>query len=153
MKIETRIFGEIEIDDSKIIRFPGGIIGFPEMTDLALIHDEEKGKDAPIRWLQSLQETQFAMPVMDPLIVSRDYNPEVEDELLNPIQIENPEEVLVLVTVSVPRDITKMSVNLQAPIIINAENKKAAQVIVDTEIYPVKYYIYDTLQQMKKEGE
>ena len=153
MKIETRIFGEIEIDDSKIIRVPGGIIGFPEMTDFALIHDEEKGKDAPIRWLQSLQETQFAMPVMDPLIVSRDYNPEVEDELLNPIQIENPEEVLVLVTVSVPRDITKMSVNLQAPIIINAENKKAAQVIVDTEIYPVKYYIYDTLQQMKKEGE
>lgn len=153
MKIETRIFGEIEIDDSKIIRFPGGIIGFPEMTDFALIHDEEKGKDAPIRWLQSLQETQFAMPVMDPLIVSRDYNPEVEDELLNPIQIENPEEVLVLVTVSVPRDISKMSVNLQAPIIINAENKKAAQVIVDTEIYPVKYYIYDTLQQMKKEGE
>ena len=153
MKIETRIFGEIEIDDSKIIRFPGGIIGFPEMTDFALIHDEEKGKDAPIRWLQSLQETQFAMPVMDPLIVSRDYTPEVEDELLNPIQIENPEEVLVLVTVSVPRDITKMSVNLQAPIIINAENKKAAQVIVDTEIYPVKYYIYDTLQQMKKEGE
>ena len=153
MKIETRIFGEIEIDDSKIIRFPGGIIGFPEMTDFALIHDEEKGKDAPIRWLQSLQETQFAMPVMDPLIVSRDYNPEVEDKLLNPIQIENPEEVLVLVTVSVPRDITKMSVNLQAPIIINAENKKAAQVIVDTEIYPVKYYIYDTLQQMKKEGE
>ncbi len=153
MKIETRIFGEIEIDDSKIIRFPGGIIGFPEMTDFALIHDEDKGKDAPIRWLQSLQETQFAMPVMDPLIVSRDYNPEVEDELLNPIQIENPEEVLVLVTVSVPRDITKMSVNLQAPIIINAENKKAAQVIVDTEIYPVKYYIYDTLQQMKKEGE
>ena len=123
MKIETRIFGEIEIDDSKIIRFPGGIIGFPEMTDFALIPDEEKGKDAPIRWLQSLQETQFAMPVMDPLIVSRDYNPEVEDELLNPIQIENPEEVLVLVTVSVPRDITKMSVNLQAPIIINAENR------------------------------
>ena len=148
MKIETRIFGEIEIDDSKIIRFPGGIIGFPEMTDFALIHDEEKGKDAPIRWLQSLQETQFAMPVMDPLIVSRDYNPEVEDELLNPIQIENPEEVLVLVTVSVPRDITKMSVNLQAPIIINAENKKAAQVIVDTEIYPVKYYIYDTYPQI-----
>ena len=35
MKIETRIFGEIEIDDSKIIRFPGGIIGFPEMTDFA----------------------------------------------------------------------------------------------------------------------
>lgn len=153
MKIETRIFGEIEIDDSKIIRFPGGIIGFPEMTDFALIHDEEKGKDAPIRWLQSLQETQFAMPVMDPLMVAVDYNPQVDDELLKPIEMVDFEEVLVLVTVSVPKDLTKMSVNLQAPIVINVENKKAAQVIVDTDIYPVKYYIYDVLQQMKKEGE
>ncbi|MBQ9989635.1 MAG: flagellar assembly protein FliW [Lachnospiraceae bacterium] len=153
MKIETRVFGVIEIDDSKIIHFPGGIIGFPEMTDFALVHDEEKGKDVPIRWLQSLQEAQFAMPVMDPLLVAKDYNPEVEDELLNPLAITDSQEVLVLVTVSVPKDLTAMSVNLQAPLIINAQNRKAAQVIVNTDIYPVKYYIYDILQKMKKEGE
>ncbi len=153
MKIETRVFGTIEIDDSKIIHFPAGIIGFPEMTDFALVHDEEKGKDVPIRWLQSLQEAQFAMPVMDPLLVSDDYNPEVEDELLNPIGPLNQDETLVLVTVSVPKDLSRMSVNLQAPIIINAENKKAAQVIVNTEVYPIKFYIYDILQRMKKEGE
>ena len=41
----------------------------------------------------------------------------------------------------------------QAPIIINAETKKATQIIVNTEKYPVKYYIYDLLQEMKKEGE
>ena len=86
MKIETRVFGTIEIDDSKIIHFPGGIIGFPEMKDFALVHDEEKGKDVPVRWLQSIQEPQFAMPVMDPLLVSGDYNPEVEDELLKSIE-------------------------------------------------------------------
>lgn len=153
MKIETRVFGAIEIDDSKIIHFPGGIIGFPEMTDFALVHDEEKGKDVPIRWLQSLQEAQFAMPVMDPLLVKADYNPEVEDELLNPLAITDSGEVLVLVTVSVPKDLTAMSVNLQAPLIINAQNRKAAQVIVNTDIYPVKYYIYNILQNMKKEGE
>ena len=37
MKITTRVFGEIEIDESKIIHFPSGIIGFPEMTDLKLL--------------------------------------------------------------------------------------------------------------------
>ena len=46
-----------------------------------------------------------------------------------------------------------MSVNLQAPIIINTENRKAAQVIVNTDIYPIKFYIYDILQRIKKEGE
>ncbi len=153
MKIETRIFGTVDIDDEKIIHFPGGIVGFPEMTDFALIHDEEKGKDVPIRWLQSLQEKQFAMPVMDPLVVSATYNPEVEEDLLTPLGALAPEETLVLVTVSVPKDLTAMSVNLQAPIIINAGTKKAAQIIVNPELYPIKFHIYEILQKMKKEGE
>ena len=153
MKITTRVFGEIEIDDSKIIRFPFGIIGFPEMTDFALVFDEEKGKDTPIRWLQSLQEAGFAMPVMDPLLVARDYNPEVEDNHLIPLGEMTAEDTLVLVTVTVPKDLTQMSVNLQAPIIINADSKKATQIIVNSEKYPIKYYIYDILQEMKKEGE
>lgn len=153
MKITTRVFGEIEIDDSKIIHFPSGIIGFPEMTDFALVFDEEKGKDTPIRWLQSLQESGFAMPVMDPLLVAEDYNPEVEEDYFLPLGEMNTEDTLVLVTVTVPKDLTKMSVNLQAPIIINADSKKATQIIVNPEQYPIKYYIYDILQEMKKEGE
>lgn len=153
MKLTTRVFGTIEIDDSKIIHFPSGIIGFPEMTEFALIFDEEKGKDTPIRWLQSLQEASFALPVMDPLLVAKEYNPEVEDELLKPLGEMGEDDTLVLVTVTVPKELSKMSVNLQAPIIINADNKKAMQIIVNADKFPVKYYIYDVLQEMKKEGE
>ena len=153
MKIVTRVFGEIEIDDSKIIHFPSGIIGFPDLKDFALLFDEAKGKDTPIRWLQSLQEASFALPVMDPLLVSLDYNPEVEDNYLRPLGEVNPEDILVLVTVTVPKDLTAMSVNLQAPIVINAETKKGMQVIVNAEKFPVKFYIYDILQKLKKEGE
>ena len=43
MKINTKIFGEIEIADEKIVTFENGIIGFPEMKRFALLHDEEKG--------------------------------------------------------------------------------------------------------------
>ena len=52
MKIETKIFGEIEIADDKIITFENGIIGFPDLKKFALLHDEEKGTDAGIRFLQ-----------------------------------------------------------------------------------------------------
>ncbi len=151
MKINTKVFGEIEIADEKIIHFPSGIIGFPEMTDFALVHDEEKGVRA-IHWLQSVQEPAFAMPVMDPLLVRPDYNPEIDDELLKSIGELIPEEMLVLVTVTVPGDLTKMSVNLRGPIIINAAEKKACQVIIDGEDYAVKYPIYDILNA-KKAGE
>ena len=151
MKINTKVFGEIDIADEKIIHFPSGIIGFPEMTEFALVHDEEKGIGA-IHWLQSVQEPAFAMPVMDPLLVRPDYNPEVDDELLRSIGELIPDEMLVLVTVTVPSDLTKMSVNLRGPIIINAAEKKACQVIIEGEDYAVKYPIYDILNA-KKAGE
>lgn len=151
MKINTRVFGEVDIEDEKIIRFPKGIIGFPELTEFALIHDAEKEGDTAVRWLQSLQEPAFAMPVMDPLAVKPDYNPEVEDELLKPIGEIDPEEVLVLVTLTVPSDIKKMTVNLQAPIVVNAAEKKACQIVVDTDRYPVRFPIYEILQNRKKE--
>lgn len=148
MNINTKVFGEIIVDDEKIIHFPSGIIGFPELTDFALVHDEEKGIGA-IHWLQSVQEPGFAMPVMDPLIVCPDYNPEVDDELIKPVGEIDPEELLVLVTVTVPGDLTRMSVNLKGPIIINAAEKKACQVIIEGERYIVKFPIYDILNARK----
>ncbi len=148
MRIETKVFGEIEIAEDKIINFPSGIIGFPALTDFTLIHDEDKGMGA-IHWLQSVQEPGFAMPVMDPLIVESNYNPSVEDELLKPLGELKAEEMLVMVTVTVPKDLTRMTVNLRGPIIINAANRKACQVIVDGEEYPVKFPIYDILNARK----
>lgn len=152
MRIKTRIFGEVEIEDSKIITFEKGIVGFPDMKRFALVHDEEKGVQAGIRYLQSMEETEFAMPVMDPLQVVPDYNPEIEDELLKPLGSLQPENLLVFVTVSVPKDITKISVNLQAPIIINADERKAAQIIVEGSDYKVKFPIYEILQSRKQEA-
>ena len=149
MKVNTKVFGEVDIADDKIIEFTGGIIGFPDLTKFALIHDEEKGVGVGIRWLQSMQEPAFAMPVMDPLVVKEDYNPEVEDELLNDLGELNEDNLLVLVTVTVPSDLTKMTVNLKGPIVINSQTRKACQVIVEGNDYIVKFPIYDILQARK----
>ena len=152
MRVETRIFGVVDIAEDKIIRFPGGIVGFPDLTDFALVHDEENGPAGGIRWMRSLQETNFAMPVIDPLAVVADYNPTVEDELLKGIGELKTENTLVLVTITVPKDIKQMSVNLQAPFVINADTRMAAQVIVDSDKYPVRFPIYDILEKMKEEA-
>ena len=89
------------------------------------------------------------MPVMDPLLVKEDYNPQVDDELLESAGKICADNMLVLVTVTVPSDITKMTVNLRGPIVINADEKKACQIIAEEEEYPVKYPIYDILQTRK----
>lgn len=150
MKIVTKLFGEIEVDDSKKITFVQGIIGFPDLRDFLLIHESDTS--GAIRWMQSIQEPAFAMPVIDPLYIKEDYNPCIEDELLKPLGIEKEDDVLVLVTITVPSDLTKMSVNLKAPIVVNGVNRKANQIITDDEQYPVKYPIYDILQAAKEKA-
>lgn len=152
MYAKTKNFGEVTIDDDKIIVFEKGIIGFPELTHFALIYNEEKGSGSSIKWLQSMDNPDFAMPVMDPLIVNNHYNPEVEDELIKPLGELNPEVLLVLVTVTVPKQIKEITVNLKAPIVINAASRKAAQVIVEGDGFPVKYPIYEVLQMKKAEA-
>jgi len=151
MFIKTRIFGDVEISDDKIITFDDGIIGFPDLKHFAIMHDEEKGSDAGIKYFQSVEEPGFAMPVMDPLMVCENYNPQVNDELLTPLGELKDDNIIVLVTVTVPTDLTKMTVNLQGPIIINADEKKGAQIIVEGNDYPVRFPIYDILKS-RKEG-
>lgn len=150
MTIQTKLFGEISVDESKLINLPQGIIGFPELKDFLLIHDGEGNGN--IKWLQSIQEPAFAMPVVDPLSVIPEYNPDIEDELLKPLDGITEENMLVIVTITVPRIIENMTVNLKAPIIINSESRKAAQLIIDDDKYQVKFPIYDILMAAKEKA-
>ena len=149
MKIQTRVFGEVTIEDDKIITFVNGLVGFPEMKQFALIFDPEKSDSKGIQWLQSVEEPQFAMPVINPLSILPDYNPQVEDEWIKPLGEFTEESLFVLVTVTVPREIEKMTVNLKGPIVINADTRKACQVIAEGEGYTVKYPIYEVLKARK----
>lgn len=149
MEVTTRVFGKINIEDDKIITFVNGLVGFPELKDFALIYDPEKSDSRGLQWLQSMQEPNFVMPVIDPLTLIPDYNPQVEDEWLKPLGEFVPEHLLVLVTVTVPSDITKMTVNLKGPIVINTDTRKACQVIAEGEDCVVKYPVYELLKSGK----
>lgn len=152
MKANTRIFGEIEIEDEKIITLEKGMIGFPDLNHFALIFDEEKEqKDTTIMWLQSMDEPDIAFPVMMPHVVKEDYDPNVSEAAIAPLGDLTPENTYLLVTVTVPRNIKEFSVNLKAPIIINMDNRKGVQLIVEDD-YPVKYKVYDLLKGKKEKA-
>lgn len=151
MKAATRLFGEIEIDESKIITFEDGIIGFPDMKKFTLIFDEEKEGRPSISWLQSMDEPEIAFPVMDPLFVCETYNPSAEDELLKNLGTIKEDNLYVLVTVTVPQNIKELAVNLKAPIVINTDTRKASQIIVEDDL-PVRYRIYEILEEAKKKA-
>ena len=152
MQINSRLFGEIDVEDDKVIDFKNGIIGFEEHHKYALIFDAEKESSKSIMWLQSMEEPELAFPVADPTHICSGYNPVVEDELLESIGgIDKPEDVFVLVVLTVPSDLTKMTANLKAPLVINTDTRKGCQIIVNNEEYQVRYNVYDYVQSLKKE--
>lgn len=152
MQVDTRWFGTVDIDDNKIVTFDLGIIGFEDCKKFTLIYDVEKGDEAAIMWLQSLDEAALALPVMKPEYIMKGYDPVVEDEILNTLG-ENIQSanLAVFCTLTVPEDLTKMTINLKAPIIINADTMKGVQLIADNEDYAVRYPIYDILNERKGE--
>lgn len=153
VEVNTNAFGKIAIADDKIIRFEHGILGFPDLKEFTLIFNIDKGVESNIKWLQSLDEPNFAMPVMDPSLIIDEYTPMFDKDLLKPLGGNlDPENLMMLVTVTVPKEITQTTVNLRAPIIVNVEERKAVQLISDDDTYSIKYAIYDKIKA-KKAGE
>ena len=148
MKINSRIFGKIEIDDDKIITIPNGVLGFEKYTRYAIAFDSEKESKNGIMWLQCVDEPELAFPVMDPMFIVKDYKPVVEDEWLAPIgKFESDEDLYILSVLTVPSDLTKMTINLKAPIIINTSTRLGCQIIVNNEDYPIRYNVYECLDK------
>ena len=152
LKVDTRWFGTIDIDDEKIITFDLGVIGFEDCKKFTLIYDVDKGDEASIMWLQSLDEPELALPMLKPELIKEDYDPIVEDEMLKALGSDIKEaDLIVFCVLTVPADITKMTINFKAPIIVNADTLKGVQLIADNNDYEVRYPIYSILEERKGE--
>ena len=91
----------------------------------------------------------MALPLINPYEILEEYNPVVEDELLKPLGEFKEEDLMLLVTIRVPEDVTQMTINLKGPVIINAETRKGCQIIVEDDL-PVRFPVYDILEKRKE---
>ena len=149
MLIKTRCFGEIDLSEDKILTFDNGLLGFEDYKRYTILFNNEDGKEQTISWLQSVDEETLAIPVINPLLIKEDYDPVVDDELLQPLGELNDDNLLVLLTMTIPADLEKMTANLKAPIIISSDTKKGCQIIVENKDYEVRYKVYDILKKKK----
>lgn len=150
MLVKTKYFGEINLSEDKIITMERGMFGFEEYRKYTILYDSEKEGRPNVSWFQSVEEPSLAFSVINPMAVMEDYNPIVEDELLKGLGEITEENIVVLLPLTVPQEVTNMTANLKAPIIINADTRKGAQVVVENEEYEIKYKIYDILKGKKE---
>jgi flagellar assembly factor FliW len=149
MKIPTAHFGEVEIDDNKILIFEKGLPGLEEDKRYALLSNEDS---RPVSWLQSLDHREISLPVMDPFMVCPDYSFDISQNDVEILTIEDIKDVYVLSILVIPKNINAMTINLSAPIIINVRNSKGCQIILDDRKYRVRVPVADLLAKSGKGG-
>jgi len=148
MKIETERFGEVSYSQEEILFFPRGIPAFETNHEWILIGND----DSAIKWLQSVDDGELALPVTSPDAVQPDYNARIPEDELTLIGSVNPSDLALLIVVSIPELAPwNMTANLRAPILINLKTHKAVQVIALNEEYPIRHAVFpeDVREKMK----
>ncbi len=140
MRIATTRFGEIDIRESDLIAMKGSILGFGHLKRFALIvHDQE----TPLWWLQSADDPAVAFVVINPFIVMPDYKPTLHQEDRDFLEIRKDEDLVLLAIVTVRSQPFRVTVNIRAPILVNAGNRMATQIVLEDPEYPIQYDVLD----------
>ena len=151
MLIDTDRFGTFDTKDSKLIEFPQGLPGFEDLHNFIIL---EVGQTKPIYWLQSTENKYIALPVILTFEILDDYYIDIRDNELEELFVESQNDLLIMNVVVIPDPIEKMTVNLAAPIVINAMKGIGKQIIVDAKTMPIRMPIYEAIMKnIAKEGE
>ena len=100
---ETTHFGTIDYNPESVISFPNGIInldGFENCTRYVLFHEESSS--GVFHYLQSLDDADLSFTVVDPTLLSIDYEVQLSDEESQLLQVEEGDEVDLLLMVYRP---------------------------------------------------
>lgn len=147
-KIETSRFGTVSYSEQEILFFPRGIPAFESKHEWILAGSD----DSAVKWLQSLDDGDLALPVTSPDAIQSDYNARIPEDELQLIGSVNPKDLALLIVVSIPDSAPwNMTANLRAPILINLKTHKAVQVIALNEDYPIRHMVFpeDVREKMK----
>ncbi|MCX7796155.1 MAG: flagellar assembly protein FliW [bacterium] len=142
MLVKTLLFGDIEVNDEFKIVFISPILGFEDEREFILIKEKE---DSPFCWLQSLRTPELAFLLADPFIFFPEYVVELEDTYRD-------KDIVIYVIVTLNEDFKLSTANLVAPIIIDAENKEASQIILENSPYTTRHCIFENIAQSVTAG-
>jgi len=146
MKVDTKAFNIIDIDEKQKVVFPQGLFGFEDYTEYVLFEAEHE----PFYWLQSLKEKEAAFILINPFLFRKDYEANLtNNNELTEIGLKTHDNAVIFVIVTIPQDGGAMTANLQGPLIINKENMTGMQAILSDAKWKTKH---DIMAELTRKG-
>ena len=125
MIVKTTRFGDVEVENNRVITFAKGLLGFPKYKQYVLI---EPGEDGFFWWLQSVETPDLAFVVTDPSLFVVSYQVPIHQEQMREMGLDSLDDAQVFVIVN-KRD-NVLSGNLQGPLVIHVKNRTGEQLVL-----------------------
>ena len=136
MHLVTTRFGAVDVDDSRIIKFPAGLLGFSNFKRYVLLQPEE---DGVFYWLQSVDAPDLAFVVTDPSMWVREYEVPIRREQIDELGLDHIDEAQVFVIVN--KYERTLTANLQGPLVVNTATRQASQLVLADRRWTTRHEI------------
>jgi flagellar assembly factor FliW len=146
MRVNTKAYGPIDVDERQKIFFPHGILGFEKLQEYVLLDAPQK----PFYWLQSLDVVEIAFVLIDPQLFRTDYTLSVNQDELEEIGVTEAVDMLIFAIVTIPENAERMTANLQGPVIINRKSRVGRQSINNDARWKVRHFIMEELAALRQ---
>ncbi len=143
MKVKTTRFGELEVNPNDVITFSEGLLGFENLKKYFVV---DPGDSTLILWLQSTEDEKVAFPIIEPKIFKPDYIAKLLPADLNGLELETLQTAKLYSILTIPANVTEMSANLKAPVVINSAKKVGKQIVLQDSKLSVKHEMYRELK-------
>jgi len=144
MRISSPRFGELEVREDDIIRFPSGILGFEHVKRYVLL---EHSPGSVFHILQGVDDPAVAFVLIDPRTFRPDYQVDIDREQVAVLELEDEADAVVMAIVTVPEGNPEgMTANLQAPIVFNPKKRLGCQVVLPEGPWRIRHSILAELQ-------
>jgi flagellar assembly factor FliW len=146
MRVNTKAYGQIDVDERQKLFFPHGLMGFEKLQDYVLLDAPQK----PFYWLQSLDVVEIAFVLIDPLLFRPEYALSINQDELEEIAVTGADDMLVFSIVTIPENAERMTANLQGPVIINRKSRVGRQSINNDARWKVRHFIMEELASLRQ---
>lgn len=137
-KFTTVRFGEFEYREEDVIRLGEGLVGMPHLQRWIIL---DMGEEIPMKWFQSLDRADFGFPLSQPYLFHDEYVVKVGQNVKADLGTTRDEDLVTMIITTVQKGGAKVTGNLLAPLVMDTETRRGAQITLDDARFSMRQEI------------
>jgi len=117
------------------VEFRKPLLGFDNLNKFEILDVEA---NPLFKEINSTEDENISFLSISPFAVDEDYEIDLSDSDIEDLEIENPEDVILLSIITLGESLATSTVNMRAPIVLNINKELASQIVIQNDKYDIR---------------